>query len=224
MPLKKEITIVCDQRERSSSVISELTSFNSNDISINIKLEKLSIGDYQITDEIIIERKTISDLESSIIDGRIFSQLQELLKFSKPCLIIEGNMNLVYNNNTRLNKKAIIGLLTSIGINYKVPIFFTKNQKETSEFLYVIAKREQLGNGYIPKLRYTKNKLSFSQRQIFIMESFPDIGPSLARTILKEFKTLKNIVNSDISDLKKVSKLGSKKADKLKYLFERKFD
>jgi len=224
MHTKNKLTFICDQRERASQVMLELKKLKTKDISIDIKLELLAVGDYQLSNDVVVERKTIADLETSVIDGRIFSQLQNLLQVPKPCLIIEGNMDFIYNGDSRLNKKAIIGLLTSIGINYKVPVFFTKNHKETAEFLYVIAKREQLGNGNnLFKLRYNKTKMSFSQRQLFIMESFPDVGPTLSRAIFKHFKTLKNIADADIKDLTKVPKLGPKKADKIKYLFEREF-
>jgi len=221
---KKKINFICDQRERVSKVIDELKKLSNENIDIKIILEQLEVGDYQLSKEVVVERKTIDDLESSIMDGRIFSQIQDLLKVPKPCMIVEGNMDLVHNGGSRLNRKAIIGLLTTIGINYKIPIFFTKNIKETAQYLYVIAKREQLGNGALPRLRYSKTKMSFSQRQLFIMESFPDVGPTLARSILKNFKTLKNVANASVEDLKKVPKLGPKKANKLKYLFDRKFD
>ena len=73
------------------------------------------------------------------------------------------------------------------------------------------------------KLRFAKTRMNFSQRQLFILESFPDVGPTLAKSILKEFKTLRNVANASIDDLKKVQNLGPKKADKIKYLFDRKF-
>ena len=65
--------------------------------------------------------------------------------------------------------------------------------------------------------------MNFSKRQLFILESFPDIGPTLAKSILNHFKTIKNVANASVEDLQKVSKLGPKTATKLKYLFERTF-
>ena len=219
-----KITIICDMRECVSQVNLELEKFSSLETLIEIKLEQLSVGDYILSDDVVIERKTISDLETSIIDGRIFSQLQNLMQVKKPGLIIEGDTSKLFSDNSRIQKKALIGLITSIGLDYKLPIFFTKNQKETAEFLFNIAKREQLGNGNnILKSRFEKARMNFSQRQLFILESFPDVGPTLAKSILKEFKTLRNVANASINDLKKVPKLGPKKADKIKYLFERKF-
>ena len=220
----KEIKIVCDHRENASSVLSELISLSTKEIKVKLSREQLSVGDYQISDDIVIERKTLADLETSIIDGRIFSQLQDLSAIKRSSLIIEGDPFLLYTSK-RINGKAIIGLITSIGLNYRIPIFFTRNQKQTALFLYTMAKKEQLTNNNTTdsKLRYQKTKMSGSQFQLFIMQSFPDVGPTLAKSILKEFKSIKNISNATIDDLKKVSKLGPKKAQKIKYLFEREF-
>ncbi|MFH0906610.1 MAG: ERCC4 domain-containing protein, partial [archaeon] len=66
----EEITITCDLRENASSVALELNNLSSDKLKVNTILEKLEIGDYKITEDVIIERKTISDLEASIIDGR----------------------------------------------------------------------------------------------------------------------------------------------------------
>ncbi|MDD3178566.1 MAG: ERCC4 domain-containing protein [Candidatus ainarchaeum sp.] len=220
----KLIKIICDQRERASQVISKIKSLESSSLKIDLVIEQLAVGDYILSDDVVIERKTIADLESSILDGRVFSQLNDLSQVKKPGIIIEGNLDLIYNNSTRLDKKAIMGLFTTIGLNYKIPLFFTKNQKETAEMLYVISKREQIQNGNnLLKLRFAKSKMSYSQRQLFIVESFPDVGPTLSRSILKEFKNIKNLANATIEDLRKVKKLGPKKADKIKYLFERDF-
>lgn len=220
----KEIKIICDHRENASSVLSELSSLSTQDIQVNLVMEQLSVGDYQLAEDVVIERKTLSDLESSIIDGRIFNQLQELSLIKRSALIIEGDPFLLYKSK-RINGKAIIGLITSVGLNYRVPIFFTKNQKETALFLYIMAKKEQIlnGNSSENKLRYSKTKMSASQFQLFIMQSFPDVGPTLAKSILKEFKSLKNIANAKKDALLSIEKLGPKKAEKIKYLFEREY-
>jgi len=222
--MPQPIHIICDTRERASQVMSELQKLSSEDFSVEIKMEQLSLGDYQLSNDVLIERKTIADLESSIIDGRIFSQLEGLSeKVSKPGLIVEGVINFSDSDN-RINNKSMIGLITSIGLNYRIPIFFTKNQKETALFLYVIAKREQYGLTAAPKHRFSKSKMSFSDQQLFILESFPDIGPTLAKALLKKFKNIKNIASASVKDLQEVEKMGPKKAEKMVYLFSREFD
>ena len=224
--MPQTIKIVCDLRERVSQISQELKGLSNKDFDVEVILEQLSLGDYQLSNEVLVERKTIADLEASIIDGRIFNQIEELsTKVTKPCLIVEGQINLTENNN-RINNKSFIGLLTAIGLNYRVPIYFTKNQKETALFLYVIAKREQFGlnKNSEPKHRFSKTKMSFSVQQLFILESFPDIGPSLAKALLRKFKNIKTIANTDAKQLQVVEKMGPKKAEKMVYLFNRDFD
>lgn len=220
--MSSKIHIVCDLRERVSQISQELIKLSNKDFEIEIKHEQLSLGDYQLSEEVLVERKTIADLEASIIDGRIFSQIENMsLKVKKPCLIVEGSINFLETN--RINNKSLIGLLTAIGLNNKVPIYFTKNQKETALFLYVIAKREQYGVKSELKHRFNKSKSSFLEQQLFVLESFPDIGPTLSRALLKKFKTIKNIVNADVKQLQEIEKLGPKKAEKIHYLFNREF-
>ena len=222
--MPQKLKIVCDTRERVSQINQELKNLSNDSFEVEVLIEQLSLGDYQLSDQVLIERKTIADLESSIIDGRIFSQLDSLSeKVSKPGLIIEGIINFSDNGN-RINNKSLIGLITSIGLNYRIPIFFTRNQKETALFLYVIAKREQYGVKTEIKHRFSKNKMSFSDQQLFILESFPDIGPTLAKSLLKRFKTIKNISQASVKELQEVEKMGPKKAEKMHYLFSRVFD
>lgn len=222
--MPQKLKIVCDTRERVSQINQELKALSNDSFEVEVLIEQLSLGDYQLSDQVLIERKTIADLESSIIDGRIFSQLDSLSeKVSKPGLIIEGIINFSDNGN-RINNKSLIGLITSIGLNYRIPIFFTRNQKETALFLYVIAKREQYGVKTEIKHRFSKNKMSFSDQQLFILESFPDIGPTLAKSLLKRFKTIRNISQASVKELQEVEKMGPKKAEKMHYLFSRVFD
>jgi ERCC4-type nuclease len=222
--MPQKIKIVCDTRERVSQINKELLALSNDSFEVEVVIEQLSLGDYQLSNDVLIERKTIADLESSIIDGRIFSQLDNLSeKVNKPGLIVEGIINHSDNDN-RINNKSLIGLITSIGLNYRIPIFFTRNQKETALFLYVIAKREQYGVKTEIKHRFSKSKMSFSDQQLFILESFPDIGPTLAKSLLKRFKNIKGIANASVKELQEVDKMGPKKAEKMVYLFSREFD
>jgi Fanconi anemia group M protein len=217
------INIIIDQRERASQIISNLKDLSSNKIKVNIDLKQLSIGDYILGEDLVIERKTIKDLESSIIDGRLFAQLEALKNIKRSLIILEGNLDLISNNSTRINKKALYGLISSICLKYRIPIIYTKNQKETAFYLFTIAKKEQLLNKRSPKLRFEKQKMTYQQRLLFIVESFPNIGPNLAKSILKEFKTIKSFINADTDQLLKVDKLGPKKAKQIQYLVNRDF-
>ncbi|MDQ3970584.1 MAG: heavy metal resistance protein CzcA, partial [Thermoproteota archaeon] len=82
------VRIVVDERERNSRVPNLLRQAGAI-----IDFAHLKVGDYIVSPDTAIERKTIHDLISSIYDGRLFVQCSELAQYySKPIVIIEGNI------------------------------------------------------------------------------------------------------------------------------------
>lgn len=87
------ITIIIDDREK--GIISELQNESYDVLRQSIKVERLDLGDiiikYNGNDCIIIERKTLHDLSSSIKDGRYKEQKNRLLNYknyNSKCKII----------------------------------------------------------------------------------------------------------------------------------------
>jgi hypothetical protein len=56
--INPKITLIIDYREQRSGIISEIEKISNQ---INCEIMRLPIGDYQVDDKIIIERKTIAD-------------------------------------------------------------------------------------------------------------------------------------------------------------------
>ena len=200
--------IIIDIREKQSLVASELVH-----LGCEIEFKQLPIGDYVVKNA-IIERKTISDFLSSMINKRLIRQLQNMQPLNKKLLIIEGiNEHELYHEESPINENAVRGLLLSIVLNYQIPIIFTKDYEDTAKFLLVLAKKpekeNEIGLNDKPKPRNVKEQLQY------IIEGFPGIGPKTARKLLKEFKTIKNIINTDIKELQK---LIGKKSESFKLL------
>ena len=184
---EKKTNIIADNREKNSLVISEL--INQNNI---VKFEQLIIGDYLIND-LVIERKTKSDLISSIIDKRIFNQLENLKKYPNYLLIIEEN-----NFQLTIPENVIRGFIISTVVKSKVPIIFTKNEKDTAKYLGILANKKEKSNY---SLRPSRNFLSNEKQAQYILEGFPNIGPIKAKELIKQFKSLKNISNASKEQL-----------------------
>ncbi|MEK6843964.1 MAG: ERCC4 domain-containing protein [Nanoarchaeota archaeon] len=200
-PIKEKKTkrIIVDNREKNSLVVSELISQGNK-----IEFKQLEIADY-IIGEIAIERKTISDFISSMLNKRLFIQLKNLQQYEKSLLIIENYQEMDLRN-TNLNENTIRGLILSISLEYKIPIIFTKNEKDTALYLSLIAKKEKSDTS----LR-AKQQMTDSERLKFILEGFPGIGPKTAKKLLKNYKTLKQVINAKEEEL---SSFIGKKAEK----------
>jgi Fanconi anemia group M protein len=216
-------TILADYREKNCFVASELFR-----LGINVEFRELKVADYLVND-VAIERKTVSDFISSMINKRLLSQLEELQQYENKLLIIEGideqelytdsGLKEVSSREERIgvHPNSVRGFLLSILLKHKVPIIFTKDSEDTAKFISVLAKRK-------PKelsLNVSKKSLNKKERLQFILEGFPGIGPKSARKLLEKFKTIKNIINASEEELKEV--LG-KKAKVMKRLVEETYD
>jgi DNA excision repair protein ERCC-4 len=85
----ENLRIVVDEREKKSGIPDLLRA-----VGINLEVKTLPIGDYIVAPETIVERKSISDLISSIFDGRLFDQCDRLKEhFAYPVILMEGNVD-----------------------------------------------------------------------------------------------------------------------------------
>lgn len=211
-PVIKEessIKITVDHREKNSLVVSELIKNG-----FNIDYQQMKVGDYLVKD-VLIERKTVKDFISSMINRRLIQQLQEMQQYENKMLIIEGIAEEeLYSEEGGVNANSIRGFLLSIILKFKIPIIFTKNYEDTGKFITVIAKKKK--NSELP-LNVKKKTLNKQEQMQYILESFQGVGPSTAKKLLEKHKTLKRIFN--LSEKKLKEDLG-KKADSFKIITE----
>jgi len=211
----KKLKIIADNREKNSLVIAEL-----HELGIEVEMKHLILADYIISNEIAIERKTINDFIGSIINKRLLKQLSDLKSnFKKPLLIIEGiEEHDLYKTGTDLHENAIRGMILAISTELQVPIILTKDYKDTAVYLQLLAKKQEQGAKEF-SLVLKRRAYNMKDQQQMIIESFPGIGPALAKALLKKFKSIKNIINASEEELKEIPKLG-KKAESIKKIIE----
>jgi DNA excision repair protein ERCC-4 len=200
-PVKTPL-IIADIHEKNSLVLSELKKSEQ----IRLEIKHLKIADY-LLGEIAIERKTVSDLISSMINKRLIQQLNQMQKYPQKLLIIEGDLNKVYKENSNISK-AIRGFILSIITNYHTPIIFTKDYHDTAKYLITLAKQQLKPKN--PITFHSRIPKTIKEQKQYILESFPNIGPKKAEQLIKEFKTLNNAFNASEEELEKILKSKSK--------------
>ena len=124
-------------------------------------------------------------------------------------LIIETDKNLYSLRDFHPN--SIRGMLSSIAIDYQIPILYTRNYRDTAAYLALIAKRLEKPKRHI-SLVSKRKPLTLKEQQEYLIEGLPGIGPSLAKSLLSKFKSVKNVINAKEDKLKKVEKIGDKKS------------
>ena len=204
-----KILIFADIREKHSGVVKALY-----DEGALIELKALPIGDFLCSSRVAVEVKRSSDFVNSIIDGRLLQQLRELKRsYEKPLVIIEGREDIYTARNIHPN--AIQGMLATIAIDYGIPIIKTNDAAETAGIIAAIARREQ-EKGYDDFQLHNSKPLTIKEIQEYIVSSFPGVELTIAKSLLKQFGSVKGIVNADTEALKKAEPIGEKRAAEIR--------
>jgi len=193
-----KIQIVADDREQRSGVIESLKLFQD----VNLEIKRLSVGDYLVDKRFIFERKTLQDFSISIVQGRLFSQAQNLAKYDgHPVMILEGTSKDIAEYG--VSREAVQGAIITISIIYGIPILRAKDSGETAKLMVMTAKQAiRTASGGIQRQGYhPKGKKA---RQMFILQGLPGIGRKKAELLIEKFGSVEAVVNAKTEDLSTV--------------------
>jgi Fanconi anemia group M protein len=201
--------IYVDPRERGMAKLLEARG-------MEVTLRNLDVGDYVVSDRVAIERKTASDFVASIIDPErnLFRQIGDLSRsYDRPVLILEGRD--LYTR--QVNPSSIRGALAAVAVDYGVPIIPTEDQDETASVIALLATREQK-EGHEPKLHGHKTARTLKEQQEYLISAIPNVGPRVARNLLRHFGSIERIMTARQEELQEVEMVGPKIAERIREL------
>ncbi|MHA1109969.1 MAG: DEAD/DEAH box helicase [Promethearchaeota archaeon] len=203
--------IIVDTRETQSAVVRQLALKK-----IDVVLKTLPVGDYILSENVGVERKTDSDFVDSLKDGRLFNELHNLSQnFFIPILILEGNPI----NQSGYSKAALLGALASIVINMRISVMYTDSPGNTADLLEALLKKVHQDKKSSKKV-YTKKTSTEAEAQEQIVSGIPGINLYRAQELLTAFSNVENIFNADLDDLEKAPGIGKKTAKKIREIAE----
>ena len=199
---REKVKIIIDHRE------SQLFDEYLEEMGAVVKRQVLDIGDFVCSSKLVVERKTRADFESSIIDGRLFTQLHQLSSnYPAVVLIVEGMKK---DAPERIRREAILGTYATIMADFGVSLIFTKDMKATAELLFAIGKHEQIARKHPLRIFAKRKTFTPSQTQRSIIEMLPTVGPKLAQALLNHFGTVDRVITASERELLEVPGLGKK--------------
>lgn len=198
--------IIVDYREQ----VSELPRI-LKELGIKVIFRQLIVGDYIISTEVAIERKTIHDFITSLFDGRLFRQADELnANYKTPIILIEGDTSLI--SQMLNNSKVYYGALSSLILKYSVKTVFVPTVEDSAVFIErLVFNSKKEGK---PRIISGQKPVKTNDEQINLLASLPGIGPKLAERMIVKFGSPLNAFNASLSDLAKI--IGPAKAKKIK--------
>ena len=204
--------IIIDDRERKSRIPELIKK-----IGIHVEIKTLQVGDYIVSPETVVERKSIQDFMSSIFDGRLFDQCNRLKQnFQFPIILLEGNVDEI--EDIIENPLVFYGAMASIAIEFKIPIIPTPNASHTAKLLISLASRKESNKG--PFLKKIKKSNDTQKQQISVLSSLPGVGEKTAIRMLEKFGTPLKVLSASTTDLSKITGLGKSRALKIKKMLE----
>ena len=209
-----------DYRERKLIKILKAYKSHFNFENINIEVEKLDLGDAIICDDnsnekLILERKSLNDLASSIKDGRYVEQSHRLTNYPihnhNIVYIIEGNLSL-WENKYKVQGNTLYTAVFSLNYYKGFSVIKTIDITETAEYLLRICdklNRETKKVAYYDsgeKCKNTQNycevikkvkKNNITPENIgeIILSQIPGISSVTSQVIMNEFGSLYNLLH-----------------------------
>ena len=210
---EEALEIVVDQRELDSNIARDLSKRDG----VETRLETLAVGDYVLSDRVAVERKTVSDLLSTLTGGderSVFEQVGDLTRhYSRGVLVLEGD-DLYGERNVHPN--AIRGALSSLAVDFGVSVLRTEDEGDTADLLEVIAGREQQADDREVSVHGEKQSKTLAEQQEYVVSSIADVGPVTARSLLEEFATVEAVMTAREDDLTEADGVGEVTAERIR--------
>ncbi len=174
----------------------------------DVERQVLEVGDFLCSERLVVERKTRSDFEQSIMDGRLFSQLQNMTtNFERVVVVVEG-----VSDEERISRNALLGAYAAIIADFGASMMFTRDKEATAELVFSFAKHEQLAKKVAMRVFAKRKTLTPDDTMRSIVEMLPLIGPKSAKSLLRHFGTVEKVMSASEQELSEVEGLGPKRA------------
>ena len=218
------VRIVVDERERSSNIPELLKNAGAV-----IDFTQLKVGDYIVSSETAVERKTVRDLISSIYDGRLFVQCSDLVRYyQKPLLVVQGNIvdfaqtyeDMEDPGDIKLHTERMslaYDALITVATEFRIPIIHTPSAEQTAQLLVTLVNRSlQEAKATGPLLRKIKKENPIHIQQLSVLASLPGVGEKLAARMLKKFHTPIRALNASAAELATIPGFGLTRAERVR--------
>jgi len=118
------------------------------------------------------------------------------------------------------NSLVFYGALSSIALDFKIPVLPTPNATHTAKLLVSMSSRKEAAKG--PFLKKIKKSSDLQRQQLSVLCSLPGVGEKLATRMLEKFGTPLRVLGASSVELSKVEGLGKERAKKIKEMLESK--
>ncbi len=206
------VEVVVDQRELDANIARDLSMREE----IETRLETLAVGDYVLSDRVVVERKTVEDFLETLTGGdrSMFEQVGDGARnYSRPVVVVEGEG--LYDRRN-LHPNAIHGALASLAVDFGASVMRTADEDETADLLAVLAGREQEDGGRSVSVHGEKQSRTLTEQQEYVVAAIAEVGPVTARSLLTELGSVEAVMTADRETLMTADGVGEVTAERIR--------
>ncbi len=162
-----------------------------NELSVEVEIQQLLLGDYLLSDQVVIERKRGRDFVQSLYDGRLLDQITRMAEEYDKIILILEDFEL-----DESEYKQIYGAISYLTIFKNIPIIPTNSQEETAHLIERLTSWVQEEHQDPVLSRGGPKRLTARDKQLYFLQGLDGVGLKTAEYLIDELKTPYNIINT----------------------------
>lgn len=208
------VEIVIDQRELDATIARDLSTRDG----LTTRLETLAVGDYVLSDRVVVERKSIEDFLDTIVgnDRSLFEQIRDATRnYARPILILEGEQSALFERRN-VHPNAIRGALASLAVDFGISVLYTRDEDGTADLLEIVARREQEDADRTVSAHGEKSAKTLPEQQEYVVSAIAEVGPVTATALLEQLGSVEAVMCASAEELTAVSGVGDVTAERIR--------
>jgi ERCC4-type nuclease len=202
--------LLVDPSERHAALVSLASQCDD----FEVRMERLTVGDYCLDRGIVVERKTYADFAVSLADGRLFPQAAKLARCPhRPVVLLEGPRP---QRMPEVHPHALKGAMASLAVLWRLPVLWARDPEDSLRLLRFLANQLHSVEGGLK--RYDRKPRRLASRRLYMLQGLPGVGPALASRLLLEFGSVERVVIASEEELTRVRGVGPQKAARIREL------
>ncbi|XP_076982966.1 Fanconi anemia group M protein isoform X2 [Tamandua tetradactyla] len=216
----KRTYILVDSHEitSGSEIISSLRAIHG----LEVEVCPLNGCDYIVSNRMVVERRSQSEILNSINKNKLIDQIQRLQSmFERICMIVEKDREKTGETSRMFRRtKSYDSLLTAL-IGAGIRILFSSCQEETADLLKelsLVEQRKAVGI-HVPTVM---NSSKYEALQFYL--SIPNISYITALNMCHQFSSVKRMANSSPQEMSMYAQITHQKAEEIYRYIHYEFD
>jgi DNA excision repair protein ERCC-4 len=191
--------VVADVNERKSGIPASLAERG-----VVVELAVLPAGDYALSADTLVERKSVADLHSAIAKGSFWPQIGKLRRAARyPFFLVEGE-NL---DRGPIAPASIRGICLAV-IEQGIRLIRTSDRRDSALWLHRLAVRRAVVRHDRPAYAQRRQPKNAQEAAEAMLAAVPGISTSTARALLAHFGSVQGVLAANPEEWADVPNIG----------------